>query len=1679
MKNVNILTTVIAALLLWHPPATAQETCHSALASAAVYDNGWQTGDAAGPGFGSWVLASSGSASFGLGSSATNGNGDDNGDGDIDTGGRSWRLSAANGGGVNATLSVVPGLSTGSRLRLLLDHGTMSGSSTVGYSLRNAQGQEVLRIFYEGANFRYLVQDAQGNRQTGLTYSDEGLEIRLLVQANSTYSLELLQRVGRTANLSGQLKNVATGARMVEQLQLYAYHGQAVPAVCFFNGIEVCRPIVCQVASVTAGVQTACNAQTNTYSQTLLVTYTSAAPAGGQLLLNGQSYAMTAGALSQSVTLTGLPSDGQAVSVSVSVAGENPLCAQTYSGLFTAPGDCVAPQISCPAGVTVSSSQDSCGAVVSYASPTATDNFAGVMLNRTGGPASGSLFGLGATTVSWRATDAAGNTADCSFVVTVNDVAPQALCRDAAVYLDDDGAAVIAVADIDAGSADNCGIASRVLSNTSFDCDSTGVRSVVLTITDHAGLTAVCSATVTVADTTAPVLVCRNSTLVLTTGSTLVLQESDVVDQLNTTDNCGIDSIYIPSLSFNIGNAGLIVPVQVRAVDVSGNSSSCIGSVQLVSGDDPYQGWSVTNPAGYSYTANLTAQLVIDGEVDNDTSKVVALLSGSEVRAVNTAVRIGGEVFHFFTIYSNVAGGEQLQIKLYDPSTEAVLTSMETFTFRQQTVTGSLDAPYALSFSSDGDLLISMDTIPGQRRLQGMDFRSVALRDYLNQQDSDPIAWTVSDNPYFATQVANDTLYLSPTSMGWTGVTSLAIQATEQTLNAYTAASSLRLEVVAGYNGPALESVPPQYAAPGELFAPLSLDDYETDYTGSCLNYSLIPLLPAAMVPPLPLPAWSINGSAYSHTMSVTLQARYTPDYLFGHANDRVAAFIGGQLRGVASPQVLGGRRLFLLQVYDNQVQGASMELRLYSGALGREFVLPERLTFSSGGQAGTPDSPLSADFAPVQVSLAADGQLTVNLRDTSWQGSLSVVAKAADCDFAAELQSDTQIDYCRGADSDGDGYCDFLDPDPQDPCVPDRLNSACDFDGDGVYADVDPDDEDPCVPGILVVSQSVQHPGCAGSTDGSFVVSLSSAYCSGGSFDVRLVEAGTGAVRLLGSGVTLPASLPVTDAGVGNYGIELTIAGAGGCNVATSCYPALTPGVAVLESQDETPPVLVVRNDSQLQQQLQQSYSADASDCAANRVWTVEVQDNCSLPGYRPTLAATLTAVGTTPSPSLIITGPDASQRYSLAMRLPVGSHQLALTGTDTDGNETVTTYTFDITDNTAPLAVCRDTAIALGTDGTFTLTAALLDGGSTDNCGIVSRVVEGGSLLSCAQEGEEVVRTLRLTDAAGNSSSCSAVITVSAGGGLPAGWRSVSVGNSSGSVEWGACSEELVLRAAGTLGGGNDAYYGVQRQLCGDGELRARITDLVGSGWGGVQLRESNAVLSKKALLKNNMLPYIRREIRSQTGGQVLSQQLFLPNQRWLRVARSGSDFVGYSSADGQNWQSIFFFSIPMGQCIELGLFAESSGSEQVVVRFRDVAVIGLSEVAEEDPAYLQAVGRPAGMQADLSAGTQIVTQFVMQTQAVTQAGLQTATQSTTQSLATAALSIYPNPATQQLRISGGEGLEVSWHNLLGQAVRRDVLGSGERLLDVSAMPRGVYWLRVTQRGEEVACRRVVLAR
>src|SRR5690606_19830687 len=73
----------------------------------------------------------------------------------------------------------------------------------------------------------------------------------------------------------------------------------------------------------------------------------------------------------------------------------------------------------CPSNITVGNDPGECGADVPWSPPTASDNCPGVTLTTTHAP--GSFFPKGTTTVLYTATDAYGNTATCSFTVTVND----------------------------------------------------------------------------------------------------------------------------------------------------------------------------------------------------------------------------------------------------------------------------------------------------------------------------------------------------------------------------------------------------------------------------------------------------------------------------------------------------------------------------------------------------------------------------------------------------------------------------------------------------------------------------------------------------------------------------------------------------------------------------------------------------------------------------------------------------------------------------------------------------------------------------------------------------------------------------------------------------------------------------------------------------------------------------------------------------------------------------------------------------------------------------------------------------------------------------------------------------------------------------------------------------------
>jgi hypothetical protein len=100
--------------------------------------------------------------------------------------------------------------------------------------------------------------------------------------------------------------------------------------------IDFCYDIDCAISAITAGNQTACNPQDNTYTQEVIVTYSNP-PNSGTLDVNGQSFAI--GTSPQTVTLIGLIADGQPVDVTAEFSADQN-CTATVQALFDAPDNC-------------------------------------------------------------------------------------------------------------------------------------------------------------------------------------------------------------------------------------------------------------------------------------------------------------------------------------------------------------------------------------------------------------------------------------------------------------------------------------------------------------------------------------------------------------------------------------------------------------------------------------------------------------------------------------------------------------------------------------------------------------------------------------------------------------------------------------------------------------------------------------------------------------------------------------------------------------------------------------------------------------------------------------------------------------------------------------------------------------------------------------------------------------------------------------------------------------------------------------------------------------------------------------------------------------------------------------------------------------------------------------------
>ncbi len=99
--------------------------------------------------------------------------------------------------------------------------------------------------------------------------------------------------------------------------------------------------------------------------------------------------------------------------------GNTASCSYTITVL-----DTIAPVLACQGDIQVNADVTTCGAEVILAFPTVTENCGVSLIAQTAGPVSGSSFPIGSHIVEFTATDTAGNSATCSFIVAVMDTQP-------------------------------------------------------------------------------------------------------------------------------------------------------------------------------------------------------------------------------------------------------------------------------------------------------------------------------------------------------------------------------------------------------------------------------------------------------------------------------------------------------------------------------------------------------------------------------------------------------------------------------------------------------------------------------------------------------------------------------------------------------------------------------------------------------------------------------------------------------------------------------------------------------------------------------------------------------------------------------------------------------------------------------------------------------------------------------------------------------------------------------------------------------------------------------------------------------------------------------------------------------------------------------------------------------
>lgn len=413
--------------------------------------------------------------------------------------------------------------------------------------------------------------------------------------------------------------------------------------------------------------------------------------------------------------------------------------------------------------------------------------------------------------------------------------------------------------------------------------------------------------------------------------------------------------------------------------------------------------------------------------------------------------------------------------------------------------------------------------------------------------------------------------------------------------------------------------------------------------------------------------------------------------------------------------------------------------------------------------------------------------------------------------------------------------------------------------------------------------------------------------------------------------------------------------------------------------------------------------------------------------------------------------TGPWSGYSANANITLGVGRWEIEWQADFNNGNTLECNFFYTIEDNEDPMPVCLNPTVDFNGEEEITVPIAdIYDAvASSDNCGtvnLVSPLID--PIVACEDLGMVIPIVVTVNDGNGNTNDCTANITLD---GLPCGWMDnggIGCGGTTSDYDVPTETFELTVSdCAPSFPYVSDETAFVFAELCGNGEIIARVTDIQGAAFAGVMMRDSEAPNAPMVAMGTNRIDRVRKEVRIVPGYPAWPQAVLAYDQFWVRIVRMGNQFMGFASTDGINWipyinQQVFFTN----NCIPVGLYLYSE-------------MPATPASASLDNVFVTGLNAPmVGLPGIVLRGEDV--------EPIPQ------------------IDIFPNPASEILHVDLsaflGQEVQLQMVSSMGQLVSEKHYSEANALeaLDVSNITPGIYSLVLTL-GDESIAKRVVITR